>query len=247
MEPSAVPEITDELAARFRTARADPGMAVLEGFHALKHALRFGARIVAAATPDPVALQALAARLAPDVAPMAMALASKVTPQLFAALAPRPPATGVIADRVLAEVSGGPLVLLQRPGDLGNVGAVIRVAAAAGAAGVLATGRHDPWHPAALRGSAGLHFALPVARLDELPPTPRPIVGVHVAGEPLGARPLPQGAVLAFGSEREGLSADLLARAERLLTVPMRPGVSSLNLATAAAVVLYASRLDSRF
>ena len=53
--------------------------------------------------------------------------------------------------------------------------------------------------------------------------------------------------MLAFGSEREGLSADLLARAERLLTVPMRPGVSSLNLATAAAVVLYASRLDSRF
>ena len=46
---------------------------------------------------------------------------------------------------------------------MGNMGACVRVAAAADAAGVLTTGGNDPWHPDALRGAAGLHFALPVA------------------------------------------------------------------------------------
>ncbi|MFL5333672.1 MAG: TrmH family RNA methyltransferase [Geminicoccaceae bacterium] len=239
-----------ELTARFRDARANASFAVLEGFHPLKHALRFGARIVLAATPDPKALQGLAEAMAPDIAAAMLALAAPVPLELFATLAPRSPATGVMAlalrpavdlDTLLASSDGAPLVLLQRPGDLGNLGAVIRVAAAAGAAGVLTTGRHDPWHPAALRGSAGLHFALPVARVGSLPPTPRTVIGVHVVGEALGTRPLPPGAVLAFGSERDGLDADLLSRARYLVTVPMRRGVSSLNLATAAAVVLYAS------
>ena len=47
-------------------------------------------------------------------------------------------------------------------------------------------------------------------------------------------------AVLAFGSERHGLGAGLLGRADVRVGIPMRPGVSSLNLATAVAVVLYA-------
>ena len=52
---------------------------------------------------------------------------------------------------------------------------------------------------------------------------------------------LPAGAVLAFGSERSGLDAALLARADAPLAIPMRPGVSSLNLATAVAITLYAA------
>ncbi|NIR35407.1 MAG: tRNA (cytidine(34)-2'-O)-methyltransferase, partial [Actinobacteria bacterium] len=42
------------------------------------------------------------------------------------------------------------------------------------------------------------------------------------------------------GSERHGLAADLLAAADRTAAIPMRPGVSSLNLATSVAVALYA-------
>ena len=176
----------------------------------------------------------------------------EIDPERFAALAPVPPATGVMALArrpqvdalgLLASPGAAPLVLLQRPSDLGNIGAVVRVAAAAGAAGVLTTGRHDPWHPTALRGSAGLHFALPVARLDDLPPTTRPLVALHPGGDQLGARALPDGAVLAFGSERSGLDADLLDRATHRIAIPMRAGVSSLNLATAVAVTLYAGAL----
>ncbi len=52
-------------------------------------------------------------------------------------------------------------------------------------------------------------------------------------------------AVLAFGTERDGLSPELAARAEALLRIPMREGVSSLNLATAVAAVLFAGRLTA--
>ncbi|REJ33536.1 MAG: rRNA methyltransferase, partial [Bacillota bacterium] len=140
------------------------------------------------------------------------------------------------------------LVFLGRPARLGNVGAVIRAAAAAGAAGVVTTGPHDPWHPSAVRGAAGLQYALPVARLeDDALPAGRagPPLAVDPEGHPLAAGDIPAGAVLAFGSERRGLSPELLSRAHRRVAIPMTPGVSSLNLATAVAVVLYAWRLDA--
>ncbi len=145
---------------------------------------------------------------------------------------------------ILAVPLRAPVVLLENPSHLGNLGAVVRTAAAADAGGVLVTGC-DPWHPAALRGSAGLHFALPVARLDALPDIPRPLLAIDPDGEPL-APELLAGAVLAFGSERRGLSEAMLARADRRIAIPMRAGVSSLNLAAAVAVVLYAWRLAQR-
>jgi RNA methyltransferase, TrmH family len=115
------------------------------------------------------------------------------------------------------------------------------VAAAAGAAALLVTGPADPWHPDAVRGAAGLQFALPVARLDALPDTGRPLVALDPAGEPLSQ--LPDRAILAFGTERHGLSPELLARAHARVALPMRAGVSSLNLATAVAAVLFQPQL----
>jgi TrmH family RNA methyltransferase len=103
----------------------------------------------------------------------------------------------------------------------------------------MTTGAKDPWAPEALRGSAGLHFALPVVRVEE--PVGRPLVALDPEGEPLGA--IPDDAVLAFGTERAGLSDSLLARADARVALPMRDGVSSLNLATAVSAVLYAWRL----
>jgi TrmH family RNA methyltransferase len=232
---------------RVRAARRDPDLAVLEGFHALKHALRFGAEVEAVVATDPDELERLARELAPDLAGRFRDLAVAVTPDELRRLGPSPPRTAVVAiarrprvdvDAVVADPRVAPLVLLDDPRDLGNLGAVVRVAAAADAAGVLTTGRHDPWDPAALRGSAGLHYALPVARVEALEPGGRPLLAVDPEGEPLDR--IPARAVLAFGSERHGLGDDLLARAEGRLRIPMRPGVSSLNLATAVAAVLFA-------
>ncbi len=260
------------LIARFSRARRDPQLAVLEGLHPLKHALRFGADVLEVACRDAARLARLAARLAPDQAERMGELAHEVTPEVFAQLAPLAPSTGVIAlakrrvaepATMLAERRPAPLVLLEDPRDLGNVGACVRVAAAADAAGVLTTGTHDPWSPDALRGAAGLHYALPVARLDGLgvvgagergagergeapgrAPSARPLIALDPDGDPLVPAALPPRAVLAFGTERDGVSELLLARADARVRVPMRAGVSSLNLATSVAAVLFAWRLS---
>jgi TrmH family RNA methyltransferase len=231
------------LPAIFAAARRDPELAVLEGFHALKHALRFGASLVEVVSIDVGEVARLGKELAPDLAGRFAAI-EHVDPSTFDRLAPHPPRTGVIAIArrprfEMPRARDAPIVLLERPRDLANVGACVRVAAAAGAAALLTTGTADPWHPDALRGAAGLQFALPVGRA-EAPPAGRPLVALDPAGEPLDS--LPPGAVLAFGSERRGLSEELLARADARLALPMRAGVSSLNLATAVAAVLYSRR-----
>ena len=253
------------LIARFGRARRDRSLAVLEGFHPLKHALRFGANVLLVASRDTDELERLAAQLAPDVAARIAELAQAVTPSVFEQLAPLPPTTGVIAlaERPAVDAAAmltapreAPLVLLEDPRDLGNMGACVRVAAAADAAGVLSTGSHDPWAPDALRGAAGLHFALPVARLGELSALDatsageplaheRPLLALDPDGAPLLARELPARALLAFGTERYGVSDELLERADARVSIPMRTGVSSLNLATSVAAVLFAWRLST--
>jgi TrmH family RNA methyltransferase len=246
------------LIPRFGRARRDPSLAVLEGFHPLKHALRFGANVLEIACSDPAELERLAALLAPDVGERLRLLARQVEPTVFAQLSPLAPSTGVIglAERphvdpaaMLADRRAAPLVLLEDPRDLGNMGACVRVAAAADIAGVLSTGSHDPWSPDALRGAAGLHFAVPVARLETLDarcPRDRPLLAIDPDGEPLAPSELPARALLAFGTERYGLSSELLERADARISIPMRAGVSSLNLATSVAAVLFAWRLSPR-
>ena len=134
------------------------------------------------------------------------------------------------------------MILLEQPRHLGNLGACVRVAAAAGAAGVITTGLQDPWHADALRGSAGLHFALPVARSRVIRTGDRPLIALDPEGVPLRRGRRAGRAVLAFGTERDGLSDELLARADARVALPMSPGVSSLNLATAVSAVLFVLR-----
>ena len=228
-------------------ARRDPSMVVLEGLHAVKHALRFGARPVLVISDEPARVLMLAAELAPDIRDRLAALLQPVTAAEFAACAAEPPATRLIAvaDRpVWPETPGaGPIVVLDRPRHPGNLGAVVRVAAAAGAAAVWTLGGVDPWSASAIRGAAGLHFALPVEALAALPSIDRPIVALAGDGEPIEAGCLPADALLLFGSERDGLAPHLRRAATRTISIPMRSGVSSLNLATAVAVVLYLQRL----
>ena len=240
------------LVARFRAARRDPSLAVLEGFHALKHALRFGAEVEDVLAADPAELEELASELAPDLQGSLDERASPVSAEVLAELVPQAPRTGVVAiarrpevdvDAVLAGPRAAPIVLLEDPRTMGNMGACVRVAAAADAAAVITTGENDPWHPDALRGAAGLHFALPVAGVARLPASERPLVAIDPDGEDLRPADLPPGAILAFGTERHGLSDEFLDRADLRLGIPMRSGVSSLNLATAVAAVLFAQRL----
>lgn len=215
---------------------------LLSGFHAVKHALRFAPELVTRVeVTDLERAVGLADRLAPDVA---AALQARAVP------APVEHPTGVqgvaqrpAADRTVLAQRPAPLLLLDRPRHPGNAGAAVRVAAAAGACGVAITGRLDPWHPAVLRGSAGLHYALPVLHLPAGDPIQvrGPVVVLDAGGSPFAG--IPDDAVLVVGSERDGVGVGLRERADSVVALPMRDGVSSLNLATAAAAALYAWRL----
>ncbi|MFE7976961.1 TrmH family RNA methyltransferase [Streptomyces shenzhenensis] len=230
-------------------AHADDAV-LLDGFHALKHALRFGAEIPVAVTADRRAALALAEELAPDLRDALDGLLAEVPERTYASLVARPHPTAVAALAVRPSREAGlrvlaraprhaPVVVLDNPRNLGNAGAVIRLAAGFGATGVVTTGTLDPWHPTVVRGGAGLHFATVVERLavEELPPGP--LFALDPEGEDIRGTKLPDDAVLAFGSERSGLSAALRARADHLLALPMRPQVSSYNLATSVAMTLY--------
>ncbi|WP_328480882.1 TrmH family RNA methyltransferase [Streptomyces sp. NBC_00377] len=233
-----------------RWRRLADACVLLDGFHALKHAVRFGAEVPVAVTTDRRATLALADELAPDVRDALDALVTEVPEAAYTSLVTRPHPTAVAAlavrpsraahlERLGHEPRSAPVVVLDNPRNLGNAGAVIRLAAGFGATGVVTTGTLDPWHPTVVRGGAGLHFATAVERLTvgELPSGP--VFALDPEGDDLRGVTLPDDALLAFGSERSGLSAELRARADHLLALPMRPQVSSYNLATSVAMTLY--------
>ena len=242
---------------KFRHARGDSQMALLEGFHPLKHALTFQADVLDVVTDDLEAVLALSRHFSPDLTDAIETSATVVPQELFHRLHRDERRTNVLAiarrrivpaNAVLNERRQAPLVLLEEPTHHGNIGAAIRVAASAGASAVVTTGKHDPWHAEAIRGSAGLHYALPVAHAaslgtSDLGALQGPLVAFEPDGDTLRLGGLPADAILAFGSERRGLSEELLAKADQCIRIPMQPGVSSINLASAVSIALYAWRL----
>jgi tRNA G18 (ribose-2'-O)-methylase SpoU len=232
---------------RFANAYRDPGLVVLEGFHPARHALRFGARIELAVTYDRDRLYNLARRLSPEtLAPLERVLCD-VEPALFDKLSPRSLSSPLISitgrptpdvGRVFAN-RGRPIVYLEAPRNPGNAGAVIRVAAAADIAGVLVSGQVDPWSPVVIRAAAGLQFAVAVESFELSADVDRPIVAVDAGGEPLRPSELDPDSILAIGGERYGLSPPIREMAQRTVAIPMRAGVSSLNLATAVSALLF--------
>lgn len=142
-------------------------------------------------------------------------------------------------------------VALHEIGNPGNLGTIIRTADAVGGAGVILIGdTTDPYAPAAVKSSMGSLFALNVVHLPAAEPFLAWAAGngvevVAASGQAdvahWSASYRPPLAVL-LGSEGEGLPADLLARAGRRVRIPMTGTAESLNVAAAAAVLLYEVR-----
>jgi TrmH family RNA methyltransferase len=143
--------------------------------------------------------------------------------------------------------------------DPGNVGAVVRVADAAGADAVLLAGDAvDPHNPKAVRASTGSLFHLPVARdrdpdamLDAVRGAGLTLLVADGRGEldlhdPAAAAVLAGRTAWIFGGEAHGVPAAVAAGADHRVRVPLYGRAESLNLATAAAVCLYASAAAHR-
>jgi len=196
----------------------------------------------AAGPPAPgvfVVSDRVAARLSTLETPVD-AVAVLPLPERRAAAALATPAAG--RDALVVCVDG-----LQDPG---NVGTLIRAAAAFGASAVVTSpGAADPYGPKTVRAGMGALFALPVVAgvevaevVEGLPDAVVYGLDAH-RGEPLDATALTRPAVLVVGAERAGLSAAAARRVDHLLTIPLapaRPGaVESLNAGVAGAIALY--------
>jgi RNA methyltransferase, TrmH family len=154
----------------------------------------------------------------------------------FSALGSGTRAIGVW-ERGWAERPLAPCVYLHGVADPGNVGAVVRTALALiGGSVVLGPGCADPFGIRAVRASMGAVFAEPLVSAGvEATPEPRAALVAH-GGEPPDA--LEGAATLCLGAEREGLPDEVLGKCEVRVTIPLREGVESLNVAAAAAIAL---------
>lgn len=244
---------------RLRRSKGDH--ALLEGTHLVEEALAAGLALDnVLATPDFLA--------SPEGRRIARALPSaplEVAPDLFNGLtdadSPRGilavahlPRSGVEALPVRART---PYLYLDGLQDPGNLGALARVAEAAGAAGLaLSPGCAHPNHPRALRASAGSLLRLPVAAGVEPQALAGHLAAVHPrwaalvprGGETLWDAPLEGTLILAIGAEGPGLSPGLLHFLDGTalrLTIPLEPPVESLNATVAAALVLFEARRKS--
>lgn len=130
---------------------------------------------------------------------------------------------------------------LQGVADPGNVGGLIRTAAALdGARLVLGPGCADPYGPKAVRASMGSIFAAPPSRGD-VSETPAPRLALEAHGGDELERVLDglDPRTICVGAEREGLDRETLIACAATATIPVRDGAESLNVAVAAAIALY--------
>ena len=226
-----------------RRTRRRVGGTLLDGPHLLEAALAAGAMPRRLVFSDSAA-ETLSALWADRLAAVPVLV---VADRLFASLTPVDTPTGLLAELALPRagaIGGDAVVLLENIQDPGNLGALFRVAAAAGMDTVcLSPGCAEAWSPKCLRGGQGAHFLLKIHEGVDLTDYVREFSG------PVFAASLEAKASLfdldltgrlgfAFGNEGAGLSGELCAVA-RPFRIPMPGRVESLNVATAAAVCLF--------
>lgn len=234
-------------------ARGDARRLLLDGWHLLDDALRTGVGVetVVARAEVPVEHRATLERARQVGADIV-----RVTAGVMDALSPVQTPTGVvaIAARPLVDPRAltvpAPALVVAGFGvqDPGNAGAIVRSADAGGATGVLLDkASADPWGWKALRASMGSTLRLPVLRdesaLERLEAWQADGLRV-VAADPGSATSmyderLAGPTVLVVGSEGAGIPDAVLRAADARVRIPMRARVESLNVAVAAALLLY--------
>jgi TrmH family RNA methyltransferase len=176
-----------------------------------------------------------------------------VSEEVLAAMATTVQPDGVIATAKRREIQpqmpiNGLTLVLETVQDPGNLGTIIRTAAASGASGLwLSRDAVDIDHPKVLRASAGQWFRLNMAVSEDLRAT---VQNYQQAGVQIVAT-LPsatltywqvdwlQPSLILLGNEGAGLSGDLAAMAHKQVKIPLNPEVESLNVAITAALMLY--------
>lgn len=187
-------------------------------------------------------LRALA-EVAPRIAVVDDALFAQISPLESAARIGFVLETGALIEQARP---GVPTVVLDRVQDPGNVGSILRSAAALGVPQVIALrGTAALWSPKVLRAAMGAHFALHLvesAGLDQLEALALPLIATSPhAPESIADPGLPVDCAWVLGHEGQGVAPELLARCDLVRRIPQPGGEESLNVAAAAAICFYES------
>lgn len=245
-------------------ARGIPGLVPLEGFRLVEDALHAGAALKALYIAEEAAASAAGRRLR-ELARERGANVIIVSDDVAKRMADTRNPQGVFATAawaapegasVLAEAAKGKepsfVVLLDGISDPGNLGTIVRAAAALGAAGVVAgPGCANFANPKVVRASMGSIFRIPAARAEELEDFVRQArardydvivsdVRKGISADELAwPRPDAMKAILAVGSEARGVSEAVCRHATAWAKLDMSRDVESLNAASAASILMY--------
>lgn len=243
--------------------RREQGRFLIDGEKLVRDALAAGAPCVELLARDVSPWREAALATSVDVVEISAADAERLsetrTPQgVFAVIEDRlPDAAAAIAalPRETPREGGAAVVALDAVQDPGNVGAIIRSAAAFGCdLALLGPGCADATHPRVTRAATGAWFQLPIARSPDLAADLAALRGCGariIACSPAGggqrqdelaAAPPAAATVYLFGNEGAGVSDELAPLIDATISIPINPKVESLNVAVAAGVIL--SRLQ---
>ncbi len=224
--------------------RRKSGQTLLDGAHLLQ------ALADAGGVPDVLVVREGAEQQAEIAAALARFPALpllQLAPALFDAISPVEHPVGILAQLAIPAPQGAQFrsaVLLENIQDPGNLGGILRTAAAAGIDAVLLSkGCAEAWSPKALRAGMGAQFVIAVHEQQDLATAAKgfdAVVATRLDGaHSLYALDLTGSVAFVFGNEGAGLSPELSACATHQVRIPMPGQVESLNVAAAAAVCLF--------
>ncbi|MBS0545190.1 MAG: RNA methyltransferase [Proteobacteria bacterium] len=234
--------------------RRKAGETLLDGAHLIAAALDHGFPLKRIVLSDSAAQHTEALDLLARV-PAGIDCVS-LNDTLFAHVSPVDSPSGMLAlidvpaqAQDAAQVPAGNVVVLDSVQDPGNLGTILRTAAAAGVADVLLTeGCAQAWSPKVLRAGMGAHFVVRIREHADVLAVLRAFPGLKLAtalaprARSLYELDLAGAVAWMFGAEGQGLSPTLLREADALLTIPMQKGIESLNVGAAAAICLFEQR-----
>jgi TrmH family RNA methyltransferase len=231
-------------------ARREAGLTLADGVHLIEAGLdadvAFSSLLIAESALEQTEIRALLVRVPQTIQYC-------VPDNLMNGLSPLETPTGILGLLPTPQIAESPdpnqdWLVLDGVQDAGNVGTLLRTAAAAGVREVLlGPGCAQVWSPKVLRAGMGAQFVLRLHEAHDLAPALAAYRGQVAVTRLDGATPLwdadlREPIAWVFGSEGQGVSAAVTARATLGIKVPMAQGIESLNVAAAAAICLFEQR-----
>lgn len=235
------PRVAEAIRLHRARARSTTGQTLLEGPYLLAEATAAGAPIhTVFVLEGEESSVAAAATAGATVVPVTQQVMDRIAPTRH----PRGP-VAVTDIPASSEIRHRSVIVAWGVGDPGNVGTLIRTAAAFGLGFIAGPGCADPWSPKVLRAGSGAHYRTEIERAPDLTMSSLRARGmltvasvVEGGDDPAALRAVGDSALL-VGDEAAGLPADAIESAELLITIPMLGGTESLNAAVAGSVLAY--------